>query len=292
MLKALIIISIFVLIIIVTTSRDILYSIYDKYRCSPMLIFAPYFNETPQDNIKKCISGFNFNFVDVVMAPVYSMIGSISDNAAGASKMTDLVSVDMSSMAGGLTSLTGNFLGMFTNMFAEFHYMLTGVTDSVYKMSGIIVTMIYMLDGLMKTAKSIYNGLPGKLVDAMACFDKNTEIRLQNNKVKKIKNIILGDILENGETVTALIKIRNLDKKNKIIENFYKIKETNSNNYVKVTGSHMILNKITGKYVKVSDHPLSIPTFKGDAELYCINTTNHEIPIGGHIFWDWEDNLL
>ena len=54
----------------------------------------------------------------------------------------------------------------------------------------------------------------------------------------------------------------------------------------------MILNKITGKYVKVSDHPLSIPTFKGDAELYCINTTNHEIPIGGHIFWDWEDNLL
>ena len=45
------------------------------------------------------------------------------------------------------------------------------------------------------------------------CFSGNGEVKLRNNSFKKIKELIKGDILENGDIVDCLIKI----KVNKII---------------------------------------------------------------------------
>lgn len=41
-------------------------------------------------------------------------------------------------------------------------------------------------------------------------FNKNTEIKLKNNQIKKIKDIIVGDILEEGETVYGIVKINGM----------------------------------------------------------------------------------
>jgi hypothetical protein len=57
-------------------------------------------------------------------------------------------------------------------------------------------------------------------------FNKDTEIKLKNNQIKKIKDIIVGDILEEGENVYGIVKINgkstiqyeyDLGKINKII---------------------------------------------------------------------------
>ncbi len=39
----------------------------------------------------------------------------------------------------------------------------------------------------------------------------------------------------------------------------------------------------------VKDYDKSIKTDIYDEELACLITSNHQIPIGEFIFWDWED---
>ena len=42
-------------------------------------------------------------------------------------------------------------------------------------------------------------------------------------------------------------------------------------------------------YIKVSSYGNAEKTNKHDAELYCLITSDHRIPIGEYTFWDWED---
>jgi hypothetical protein len=47
-----------------------------------------------------------------------------------------------------------------------------------------------------------------------------------------------------------------------------------------------------GKYVKVKQLPNAKPTHKVGPVVSCLVTSDHKIPVGDMIFWDWEDNLI
>jgi hypothetical protein len=103
-------------------------------------------------------------------------------------------------------------------------------------------------------------------------------IKLQNGKTVMMKNLKLGDILINGSVVDAVMKIKNDN------DPYYKI------NDILVTGSHYV--KHGGKYVKVKQLPNAKPTHKVGPVVSCLVTSDHKIPVGDMIFWDWEDNLI
>ena len=75
------------------------------------------------------------------------------------------------------------------------------------------------------------------------CFDKNTLIETNKGKIK-IKNLKPGDILANGDKITAVFKLayENLD--------MYKL------NGITVTGCHKVLHCNLG-WIDVKDHPLA-----------------------------------
>ena len=110
------------------------------------------------------------------------------------------------------------------------------------------------------------------------CFSPETPIKLQNGKTVMMKNLKLGDILINGSVVDAVMKIKNDN------DPYYKI------NDILVTGSHYV--KHGGKYVKVKQLPNAKPTHKVGPVVSCLVTSDHKIPVGDMIFWDWEDNLI
>ena len=57
-----------------------------------------------------------------------------------------------------------------------------------------------------------------------------------------------------------------------------------------VTGSHYVKDGDTFKQVK--DLPDAEATTQVDSVVYCLVTSDHKIPVGDYIFWDWEDNLV
>ena len=60
-----------------------------------------------------------------------------------------------------------------------------------------------------------------------------------------------------------------------------------------VTGDHFIYDKDTNKFIKVKDYANATiqPDYVADW-VSCLITSNQKIPIGTHIFWDWEDDEL
>ena len=108
------------------------------------------------------------------------------------------------------------------------------------------------------------------------CFDKNTLIKMNDGTLKPIFNIMVGDLLENNNKVTAKIKVSSNDT---IMYNI---------NDIIVSDSHIV--KYKDKWIPVRLHPDKkiVENYK-DPYLYCLNTTSKEIIINNTIFTDWDE---
>jgi hypothetical protein len=118
------------------------------------------------------------------------------------------------------------------------------------------------------------------------CFDPETPVKLKNGDIKAMKNLNLGDTLENGSIVESVMKIDN--KRNTVP--LYLIKGENGNIYV--TGSHLVLNNKTNKFCKVEDYFKAEISNKRVDWFSCLITSDHKIQIGNEVFWDWEDHFV
>ena len=116
------------------------------------------------------------------------------------------------------------------------------------------------------------------------CFSPETPIQLRNGKMVLIKNLKLGDTLINGSVVDAVMKIKNYN------DPYYKIYSPELKKDIYVTGKHYIQDGV--KYVQVKNLPNAKPTDKIDDVVSCLVTSDHKIPVGNMVFWDWEDNLI
>jgi hypothetical protein len=72
---------------------------------------------------------------------------------------------------------------------------------------------------------------------------------------------------------------------------FYKIKGTN-NNDIYVTGTHLVFDSSINKFIKVENYSKAEKTDNIIDYFSCLITSSHKIPIGGEIFWDWEDHFV
>ena len=71
------------------------------------------------------------------------------------------------------------------------------------------------------------------------------------------------------------------------------VKDENDNQKeIFVTGSHYLFCDKERKFVMVKDHPDAILTEEKEDTFSCLITDNHTIPLGGYMFWDWEDDLV
>jgi hypothetical protein len=108
------------------------------------------------------------------------------------------------------------------------------------------------------------------------CFDKNTLLYLKDGNQKTMENVKVGETLENGDIITAVLK---LDRKN--------IKMFRLYNTI-VSGCHSIL--FQDKWIKVFQHPYAIEILDyNEPYLYCINTSSKTILINGNIYCDWDE---
>ncbi len=116
------------------------------------------------------------------------------------------------------------------------------------------------------------------------CFSPETPIQLRSGKMVLIKNLKLGDTLINGSVVDAVMKIKNYN------DPYYKIYSPELKKDIYVTGKHYVRDGV--KYVQVKNLPNAKPTNRVDDVVSCLVTSDHKIPVGNMVFWDWEDNLI
>jgi hypothetical protein len=254
------------------------------YRCNPM--YMPLADDV-QSNFVYCIQTMQSNFMGYLLEPLTFLTGSMTSTISGFLNEINSIRAMFDKIRNFTSSIVQSVFGVFLNLIIEFQKIIIGIKDLMGKTIGILVTIMYVMDGSIKTMESAWNGPAGQMVQSLGkCFHPLTKIKLKNNNIVYIKDIKLGDILENGSIVESTMQINN--KVNP--EVLYEIKNGDTSIYV--TGSHLVLNKETKKFIKVENYKKALKTNVTTDWLCCLITNNHNIHIGKEIFWDWEDHFI
>jgi hypothetical protein len=254
------------------------------YRCNP-----PYwiFSDNISQDFNYCVQNTQLNMMGYLLQPMNYLISSLTSMGSGISDSINNVRVMFSTIRTFISSIIENVFGVFLNMIIEFQKMIISIKDMVGKMIGIVATMMYILDGSIKTMNSAWSGPPGQMVRAIgSCFHPDTEIQLKNGEIVAMKDMPLGSELADGSKVFAVLKIANFDK-----EPLYKITNGAGGKDIYVTGNHFI--KYSGKWIQVKYCKEAViqPELILDC-FSCLITTNRRIQIGEREFWDWEDDEI
>jgi len=255
------------------------------YRCNP-----PYwiFSKNISEDFTYCVQNTQMNMMGYLLQPLNYMISSLTSIGGQFAESINNVRVMFSSMRNFISEIIQNVFGVFLNLIVEFQKIIISIKDMVGKMIGIVVTIMYVLDGSIKTMNSAWAGPSGQLVRAIgSCFHPHTTITLDNGTVCQMENAPLGAKLKGGGNIFAVLKVNNAKK-----EPLYKIRSSRGSD-IFVTGEHFVLDKTNNQWVQVKNYAKAEiqPSFIPDY-FSCLITTDGRIRIEEEIFWDWEDDEL
>jgi hypothetical protein len=256
------------------------------YRCNP-----PYwvFSNNISEDFTYCVQNTQMNMMGSLLQPFNYMLSSLGSIGNGFNDSINNIRIVFNSIRNFITSIIENVFGVFLNMIVEFQKMIISIKDMVGKMIGIVVTIMYVLDGSIKTMNSAWSGPPGQLVRAIgSCFHPHTKIKLKNGEIYNMKDIPLNSELQDGGKVFAVLKIANPKK-----ECLYKLEGGEDDTEIFITGDHFIQKD--NKWIQVknllNNEATKVPEL--DIEWFsCLITTSKHIKIGNYLFWDWEDDEL
>ena len=260
---------------------------WPQYRCNPL--YMPL-----SDNIEKdfvyCIQNTQTNFMGYLLQPITYITGSLTNVLSSFMNEINMVRAMFNKIRTFVSSIIQSVFGVFLNLVIEFQKITIGIKDIMGKTIGIMVTLMYVIDGSIKTMNSTWNGPPGQMVRTLGkCFHPDTKLKLIDGTIVAMKDINLGDVLESGSVVESTMQIDN--KKDKIPLYVIKGKGVGCED-IYVTGSHLIYNKIKNHFIRVENYDKAE---KCDVEcewFSCLITSDHKIQIGEEEFWDWEDHFI
>jgi hypothetical protein len=257
------------------------------YRCNPM--YMP-LADNIETNFVYCIQSMQTNFMGYLLQPLTFITSSMSGILGNFMKEINLVRAMFNKIRNSISTVIQNVFGVFLNLIIEFQKIIIGIKDLIGKTIGIIVTLMYVVDGSIKTMESTWNGPPGQMVQALGkCFHPETKLKLLSGDIVCMKDINLGDVLQNGSIVESVMKINNKNNK----EPLFVVKNRGVNNEdIYVTGSHLVFDKNSHKLIRVDNYS-EATTSNVDIDWFsCLITSDHKITIGSEIFWDWEDHFI
>ena len=255
------------------------------YRCNPMYMFLA---DNVEENFVYCIQSMQTNFMGYLLQPLTFIVSSITSMLGGFMDDIQMVRAMFNKIRTFLSSIIQSVFGVFLNLVIEFQRITIGIIDLIGKTIGIMTTLMYVLDGSIMTMKSTWNGPPGQLVRALGkCFHPDTKLKLKDGTIKSMKDVDLGDVLEDGTIVESTLKIDN--RKEKIP--FYKILNEETGEDILVTGSHLVYDKKDNKFIWTKNYHKAKETSIISDYFSCLITDTHKIKIGNEVFWDWEDHF-
>jgi hypothetical protein len=194
-------------------------------------------------------------------AGVYTLFGTYNTVVSGIGAMLELLIVFLITVASLAT----------VALFIPFGFGLPVFIALlvIFVMLIVPLILVYMINSMVLKQQS--ESLPS----TPGCFHEDTKLKMNNGTIKSIKNIKVGDKLDNNNIVTA---------KFLVVQNNNVLYDLNN---VLVTGDHSVLYNNT--WIKVKEHPNASPTNIYSSPLQCLNTSTKKIVINNIVFSDWDE---
>lgn len=250
-------------------------------RCSPLIMpFASFFDVDTKDNFEFCM-GKIFN------THSQGYLGSIGGMFSGFTGLLQGIFDSISSMRNVIASLGGGInviFQEFTERISTFFFQLRMSAIRIKMLMGrlyaVLFSVMYMGMSGISGMTSFTNTFLFSFLDTF-CFPGETEVMVEEKGIVHrvpIKDVKIGDVLVPGHTrVTATFR-------------FYSRGQAMVRlGHVLVSTNHYV--KHNGKLIMAGDHPHAIPhgPWDSDDHLYCLNTSDHTIPMDYLTFMDYDE---
>lgn len=274
-----------VLVVSMTSLSKLKYvtSEWANYRCNPLVMpFAGLFGHNAKENFDFCMNKIFTNF----SMPFLGSIGNIFQQFASMlqsifSSLNGLRN-SVATMGGGINIIFQEFIDRISNFFFQLRVGAIALRTLFGRLYAILFSVMYMgLSGITGVS-SFTNTFLFSFLDTF-CFPGHTELIVQDQSDKgfhrvPIKDIKIGDVLLPGKSVvTATFQF------------YSRGQEMVQLGPVTVSTNHYVLHE--GKYIMAGDHPhaIHLGPWNSDDLLYCVNTSDHHIPVSYLTFMDYDE---
>jgi hypothetical protein len=244
--------------------------------------------QTMRDLLNKIRSNVNDVSVDLygrslnITVPIMQIFITLKDTLA---KTDGIMSTGIFTLFGGyltMKALIGSIIQILLNIvimlvvFIAILWIVPFTWGTAALLTSITLPIAVLLGTISIQSAKIFNLTPKK-VPKPRCFDEDTRIKMSDNTIKLIKDLEIGDVLEDGSKITGFMKSSTID------HTFYNL------NGVIVTGTHRV-HYLPKGWILAQDHPASIIIENYKKEyMYCLGTDKKVILINDIIFGDWDE---
>lgn len=283
---------------------------WTTYRCNP--VYMPFAGGVQPDvstleNFEFCVNMMSNNIFSLLMEPVHLIFGVFAGILGMINHDLGYFRNFISGILTFITSFAGEMFAKIQNTFGEMIALMARVRDLTARILGsagyaatimisgyhFIRSLWEMMITLVRTIVTIlfaisiilafvfppllaFSIVLGNSIGMSFCFHPDTLVNVVGEGVLPISHVRVGDILREGCTVTAVIKC---------LANGVKLYTYEG---VVVSGEHLV--REAGVWMYVHDSEKSIPYVgENPGFIYCLNTTNHQVPIGETVFADYEE---
>jgi len=142
---------------------------WPEYRCNPMVMpFAGTFGHNTGENFTYCIQNMQLDFMSHLLSPIHYLLGGMSGITNELMDSVQFIREFVNVLRNFISSIVQSIFGVFLNILTQIQFLLIKMKDMVAKNIGVVVSMMYILQGSIMTMQSGWNGAPGQMVRFMS----------------------------------------------------------------------------------------------------------------------------
>jgi hypothetical protein len=231
---------------------------WDKYRCDPAIMpFAAFYGRNTSENFNFCLGKIFTEHSSGTTSSFSSLLGGFVQVMSTLLGSINNIRLTVSTFVGGVNVIFQEFTDRITQFFFQIRISAIRIKNLIQRMYATMFSIIYMSSSAMTGITSF------------------------------IKDVCIGDILLPTNTKVTSIFNFYADGQPMIILD----RNDDIDHQIIVSTNHYIQHNNT--WIMSGKHPSakSEHMWSGgkDRPLICLNTDTHTIPIGGHIFRDYDE---
>lgn len=262
---------------------------WNEIRCDPFVMpFASLYGHSTAENFNYCMNSSFSTQANARMGPVYGMMAGMVGTLGTLVESTQKLRYTTANLYGGVTNIMRDFNERLKMFFIQIKMSSQRIKMLMGRLYATFFAAIYMsMSGL--TAVNNFTGTALFGVLDTFCFSPDTLVDVVGRGYIPIRHMRIGDTFrETGGVVTAVFEFL-ADGQSMVY--LPRCSSGGCSDPIIVSTNHYIAHN--GSWIMAADHPDAIQTgvWAGGAArpIVCLNTSDHQIPVGGHVFRDYDE---
>jgi len=249
---------------------------WKENRCKPWVMpFAGFYGHDTVDNFQFCMRSIFKVHAQEITSPFTSVLGIFSEVIGKIFSVVNSIYETIATMGGGIQVIFQDFTDRIMNFFFQLRLSAIRIKNMIGRMHALLFSVMFMGMSGMKGAINFSNTTIFKFLNTF-CFVPQTPVEVLHKGSIAIADVQIGDVLLPTQSrVTAKFHFATPGQPMVDLQG------------VQVSAHHYVLS--AGEWIQAAAHPKAIPIGGAQHSLICLNTADHQIPLRGLVFRDYDE---